>query len=93
MTEADTKYVVNDDGYVVVKYRFGKPLVAILPFFALLLIGLPIFLCLLYELMVDAIFDVAIFISGAFSLISAIGLLGTSKKTKRAYLELLSKNM
>lgn len=33
VTEADTKYVVNDDGYVVVKYRFGKPLVAILPFF------------------------------------------------------------
>lgn len=41
--------------------------------------------------MVDAIFDVAIFISGAFSLIGAIGLLGTSKKAKRAYLELLSK--
>ncbi len=85
------KYVVNDDGYVVINYRFGKPLFIIIPFIVLLIMCLPIFLYLLYDVIINGIFDIAIFISGIFSIIGAVGLFGKSKKTRHSYLTLLQK--
>ena len=85
------EYKLGNNGNIVVKYRFGKPLWVILPFLVIVIMCFPIFLGLVYEFIIDNYFDIAILISGIFSLIGFIGLFGISKKSRKSYIELLSK--
>lgn len=85
------KYEIDDNQNVVVKYHFSKPVWVIIPFLAMIIMCLPIFLALVYELVVNKHFDIAIIISGIFSVVGTIGLLGISKKSRKSYIEILSK--
>lgn len=85
------EYEISNNENIVVKYHFGKPLLVVLPFLVIIIMCFPIFLGLVYEFIIDNYFDIAIFISGIFSLIGFIGLFGISKKSRKYYIELLSK--
>ena len=79
------RYDVTEKGYVRVGYRYGAPLIHLIPFAICAGVGGVLCLSSLY----DAVFDRApqwasIFISSAMWMIGLVGLLFRSKKDRRA---------
>lgn len=79
------RYDITEKGYVRVSYRYGAPLIHLIPFAICVGVGGALCLSLLYE----AVFDrtpewASIFITSAMWIFGLVGLLFRSKKDRRA---------
>ena len=86
------KYIVNSSGKVEINYRFGRPIVFIIPDIIICLVALPIFVCVLYDTIFNAYYQWGgLFVSMIFSFIGLFNLFSYSKKNRNVLEEHLCK--
>lgn len=86
------KYFLDNTGKITVRFRFGKPLVFLIPFIFCLIFPFPIFLCLLYEALHYHELSLApLLITGLFSILGFFGIFYSPKKTRQLLLQRLKR--
>ena len=88
------KYFLDNTGKITVRFRYGKPLIFLMPFIFCLMFPFPIFLCLLYEALRFHEFSLApLLITGLFSILGFFGIFCSSRKTRQLLLRHLKDNL
>ena len=86
------KYFLDNTGKITVRFRYGKPLMFLIPFIFCLIFPFPIFLCLLYEALHYHELSLApLLITGLFSILGFFGAFYSSPKTRQLLLRHLKR--